>query len=167
MLLSTSCRIIFTFCTWMFWNCLEESALFISRVVYFFLFLYFWYGGVLIVYQDVRVIIFWEGVSYFGRRDQPGSSWMLAAVGYEQQIYPHMECFRSLDGVFPPIRVTECWLPPLVYTRQDLSIQGGRQFCWYGLLLYCSGHIDIFHQALIFIKYGFWCRIQDGIYHTH
>ena len=71
---------------------------------------------------------------------------MLAVVGYEQQINSHLDCYKSLDGVSAPIRVTGCWLPPLSYTINDLSIEGGHQSCWYNLLLHLSGKIDIFHR---------------------
>ena len=89
---------------------------------------------------------FWQGASYCGRRDQPWSYWMLAAVGFERQIHSHIYYCRPLDGVSIPIWVTGCWLYPLGYTRHDLINQGDRQFCWCRLHLYFSGHVDIVHQ---------------------
>ena len=47
--------------------------------------------------------------------------------------------------------MTGCWLPPLGYTRQDLSIQGGHQYCWCNLLLNSSGHKNILHKGHL------WC----------
>ena len=48
----------------------------------------------------------------------------------------------------------------LVYTRQDLSIQGGQQSCWCKLVLYYSGHVDIVnHEHLLCLTYIFyWWR---------
>ena len=48
---------------------------------------------------------------------------MLVAGGYDRKIHSHLDCYISLDGVYVPIKVIGCWLPPLSFTKQDLSIQ--------------------------------------------
>ena len=53
---------------------------------------------------------------------------MLVAVGYEQQINFHIDCCMSLGGVYISIRVIGCFLPPLDYTKNDLSIQKVHQY---------------------------------------
>ena len=50
--------------------------------------------------------------------------------------------------------MTGCWISPLGCNKQDLSIHEGTQYCWFMLLLNCSGHIDIVHQEHL------WCLID-------
>ena len=38
---------------------------------------------------------------------------MLFSVGYEGQIYPHIEYYMSLYGISLPIGVTQYWVPTL------------------------------------------------------
>ena len=91
---------------------------------------------------------------------------MLVAVCYERKIHSHPNYYKSLYGVSVPIRVTECWISPLVYTIQYFIIQGGLQSFWCNLFLHCSGHIDIIHQEyLCFLTYIWhWWRCWVLVY---
>ena len=76
---------------------------------------------------------------------------MFVTVGYEWQIHSHIKCYQSLDGVYAPIRLIGCCISPLGYTRQDLSVQGVHQSCWYMSIMHHSWHVDIFHPGYL------WC----------
>ena len=81
---------------------------------------------------------------------------MLVSVGYEQNIHSNIYCYKSLYGVSVPILVTGCWISSLGYTRQGFSIQVGCLSCWYILLLFCSGNIDIFHREHLWCLKDIW-----------
>ena len=70
-----------------------------------------------------------EGVSYRVRKDQPYSSWILVTVDYRRQIYFHLDCYKSLDGVYEPILVTggyHLWVIPdrIWVSREIINIFG-------------------------------------------
>ena len=76
-------------------------------------------------------------------------------MGYEWQTFSHIYCSKSLFYVSVPFLVTGCWLSPLGCTIQYFSIQEVHKYCWCVLLLYFSGHVDIFHQEYL------WCLIDN------
>ena len=76
------------------------------------------------------------GASCHGRRDEPWSSWMLVALGYEWQIHSHIDCYISLGGVSVPILVIGCSISSLDYTKQGFSFQDG-------LIVVCHTFIEM------------------------
>ena len=112
-----------------------------------FIFLHFWDGIVWIIHHDALIIFVFEKVTRIVVKDTSlGHLKCWSVWAMSGKFIPIFTFNKSLDGVSKPIRLTGFWIPPLVYTRQDLNIHGVHQSCWCIFLLHCIWHMYIFHK---------------------